>query len=127
MPFYLWKSKHKLRLSWVLPLERSRSVLMFMFEITKIYRRPSLKFPGMVIAAKAALSIDNAVDNIWKIAGYTQLKILSISSVADGRMKQKSDFSVGFLTRRLATNKTSCIVRGLQYTIMCDFRSAITA
>ena len=57
----------------------------------------------------------------------TQLKILSISSVADGRMKQKSDFSVGFLTRRLATNKTSCIVRGLQYTIMCDFRSAITA
>ena len=62
-----------------------------------------------------------------KSSSSTQLKILSISSVADGRMKQKSDFSVGFLTRRLATNKTSCIVRGLQYTIMCDFRSAITA
>ena len=44
-----------------------------MFGIEQIYRRPSLEFPGMVIAAKAALSIDNAVDNVWKMAGYSRL------------------------------------------------------
>ena len=31
-----------------------------------------LGISGMVIAAKAELSIDNAVDNIWKIAGYSR-------------------------------------------------------
>ena len=51
------------------PLECSR---LFMFEITNIYRRPPLAFLRMGIDGKTEVSIYNAMNNIWKIAGYSR-------------------------------------------------------
>ena len=75
---YLWKSRHELRLSmvmngaWLTSRWNLAVVVVHIFEITKVYRRPSVAFPEIVVAGKAVLSIHNDIDNIWKVACYSR-------------------------------------------------------